>query len=226
MAEHRLHHNLTAEDNGGLLTYGGSQLLSDSAIIKKCGCGVVTAADLFIYLCRYRRGCDCAIFDDIDSRPIPVSRYNEILKTLSRRFFPLIPQFGINGLSLACGINLFFRKYGFPLRAQWGSEFDTLEARVEEMLDSDIPVIIAIGPNLPRFWENNQAGLYVRLSDGNYRRVGSVKAHYATITACDSDWFTISSWGHKYYFSKLEYLRYSRAYSNSLVSNIVYIKPV
>lgn len=32
MAEHRLRHAVCAVDNNGLLTYGGSQLLSDSAV--------------------------------------------------------------------------------------------------------------------------------------------------------------------------------------------------
>ena len=56
MVEHRLRHSIPAVDSNGLLTYGGSQLLSDSAVIKKCGCGVVAAADLFIYAHRNRTG--------------------------------------------------------------------------------------------------------------------------------------------------------------------------
>lgn len=227
MEEHRLKHALPAEDNNGLLTYGGSQLFSDSAVIKKCGCGVVAAADLFIYLCRYKSGCVSEIFEEaVTKRTIPTEQYNDILKTLCRRFFPLIPRFGINGVSLVCGINLFFRQNSFPYRAQWGVKYAVLERRVEEMLDADIPVIIAVGPNLPRFWQNKQTGLYTRLPNGDYRRIGSVKGHYVTVTAMDDEWFTVSSWGHKYYISKQEYFCYSRANSSSFVSNIVYIKPV
>ena len=227
MAEHRLRHSFPAEDNNGLLTYGGSQMLSDSAAIRQCGCGAVAAADLFIYLHRYRRGCNAELFSSLGiNRPIPVNSYNDILKKLCRRFFPITPPFGINGVGLVCGINFFFRQNGYDLRAQWGVRYSSLWSCIEEMLDRDIPVIIAVGPNLPKFWQNNQTGLYTRLPDGSYRRIGAVKAHYMSVTAISDDWITVSSWGHRYYISRRDYELYVRAYSSRLVCNIVYIKPV
>lgn len=225
MAEHRLRHAVCAVDNNGLLTYGGSQLLSDSAVIKKCGCGVVAAADLFIYAHRFRVGCHCDMFDRLGRvLGVPLNEYNSVLRALSRRYFPLTPPFGINGLGLVCGMNLYFMTHSWSLRAQWGVRYRELWQSIESMLDDDIPVIIAVGPNMPRFWQDNRLGLYTRLPDGNYKRIGAVKAHYMTVTAIDDDYLTVSSWGRKYYISRCEYDAYTRAYSNGLLCNIVYIK--
>lgn len=227
MTEHRLRHKIPEIDNNGTLTYGGSQMLSDSAAIKKCGCGVVAAADLFIYAHRFFAGCSCDMFDGLGRvLAIPLDRYNNILKSLCRRYFPLTPPFGINGLGLVCGINLYFKVHSWPLRAQWGVRYSELWRSIEDMIDSDIPVIIAVGPNMPRFWANNQLGLYKYLPDGNYQRIGAVKAHYMTVTAINDTWLTVSSWGRRYYISRAEYDAYTRAYSNGVLCNIVYIKRV
>lgn len=225
MVEHRLRHSIPAVDSNGLLTYGGSQLLSDSAVIRKCGCGVVAAADLFIYAHRNRTGCECALFDGFGrTLPIPLADYNAVLKALCRRYFPLTPPFGINGLGLVCGMNLFFRAYKYPLRAQWGVRYGELWRSIEAMVDADLPAIIAVGPNMPRFWQNNRLGLYTRLPDGSYKRIGAVKAHYMSVTAIDGEWLTVSSWGRRYCISRAEYDAYTRAYSNGLLCNIAYIK--
>lgn len=225
MVEHRLRHSIPAVDSNGLLTYGGSQLLSDSTVIKRCGCGVVAAADLFIYAHRNRAGCECALFEGFGrTLPIPLADYNAVLKALCRRYFPLTPPFGINGLGLVCGMNLFFRAYKYPLRAQWGVRYSDLWRSIETMVDADLPAIIAVGPNMPRFWQNNCLGLYTRLPDGGYKRIGAVKAHYMSVTAIDSEWLTVSSWGRRYCISRAEYDAYTRAYSNGLLCNIAYIK--
>ena len=225
MVEHRLRHSIPAVDSNGLLTYGGSQLLSDSAVIRKCGCGVVAAADLFIYAHRNRTGCECALFDGFGrTLPIPLADYNAVLKALCRRYFPLTPPFGINGLGLVCGMNLFFRAYKYPLRAHWGVRYGELWRSIEAMVDVDLPAIIAVGPNMPRFWQNNRLGLYTRLPDGSYKRISAVKAHYMSVTAIDGEWLTVSSWGRRYCISRAEYDAYTRAYSNGLLCNIAYIK--
>lgn len=227
MVEHRLRHSFPTVDNKGILTYGGSQQLSDSAVIRKCGCGVVAAADLFIYLQRFHAGCTSELLESTAAiRPIPLESYNGILRALCRRFFLVTPPFGINGLGLACGMNLFFVRSGYRFRAQWGVKYSMLWESIAKMLDMDIPVVIAVGPNLPCFWQNNQTGLYTRLPDGSYRKIGAVKAHYMSVTALDGEWLTVSSWGHKYYISRRDYDMYVRTHSNGLVCNIAYIKPV
>ena len=111
-----------------------------------------------------------------------------------------------------------------PLRAQWGVRYSELWRSIEAMVDADLPAIIAVGPNMPRFWQNNRLGLYTRLPDGSYKRIGAVKAHYMSVTAIDGEWLTVSSWGRRYCISRAEYDAYTRAYSNGLLCNIAYIK--
>lgn len=225
MVEYRLRHDIPAVDKNGLLTYGGNQLLSNSAAIRKCGCGVVAAADFFIYAHRFIAGCSCEAFNALGrTLPIPLDDYNAILNSLCRRYFPLTPPFGINGLGLVCGLNLFFKAHSWSLRAQWGVKYARLWSSIEEMLSADLPVIIAVGPNMPCFWQNNRLGLYTRLPDGSFKRIGAVKAHYMTVTAIDATWLTVSSWGKRYYISRDEYDAYTRAYSNGVLCNIAYIK--
>lgn len=222
--EHRLRHKLPSVDNNGVLTYGGSQLLSDSVVIQKCGCGIIAAADLFIYAHRFHVGCHFPRFESFGRiLPIPLHEYNAVIKALTIKYFPLTPPFGINGLGLVCGINLFFKAHSWPLCARWGVKYGELWQSIENMLDADFPVIIAVGPNMPRFWQDNRLGLYTRLPDGTHRRIGAVKAHYMTVTEIDNDWLTVSSWGRRYCINRAEYDAYTRAYSNGLLCNIAYI---
>lgn len=155
--------------------------------------------------------------------PIPLDEYNAVIKAMTKKYFPLTPPFGINGLGLVCGMNLFFKAHSWPLRARWGVKYGELWQSIENMLDADFPVLIAVGPNMPRFWQDNRLGLYTRLPDGTHRRIGAVKAHYMTVTEIDSDWLTVSSWGRRYCINRAEYDAYTRAYSNGLLSNIAYI---
>lgn len=226
MVEHRLLHSFPAEDNNGLLTYGGSQLLSESAVIRKCGCGVVAAADLLIYLHRHRRGCTAEALRQFSAeRPISATEYNALLKSLALRYFPLTPPVGINGLSLAYGLNRFFRHSGIKLCAQWGVNYKRLWSSIEQMIDADIPVIFAVGPNFPQFWQDDKTWLYTRLPDGSYKKIGAIRAHFMSVTAISEEWLTVSSWGHRYFINRPEYESYVKAHSSKLLCNIVYIKP-
>lgn len=60
---------------------------SNDPIIRKCGCGPVAAMDTLWYL--EHRG-------QTDSQ-MSLDKYNIELHALTRRYFPLIPPFGING---------------------------------------------------------------------------------------------------------------------------------
>ena len=197
----------------GSLTYGGSQMLSPRESIRKCACGPVAAFDLLRYL-------DPAISSD----PMPVDQYNTELEGLCRRYFPLLPPFGINGLLLVAGINRLFRKHALPYRAAWAVSGTHLWERVEELLSRDIPVILAVGPNFPGVWLNRRLVFYIRTADGRFIKSAATRGHYVTATGIDADWVRISSWGRQYYISRHEYEQYVKKYSNYLFSNLVYIK--
>jgi len=146
-----------------------------------------------------------------------------LLQFLRSKYFPLLYPVGMNGITLALGLNRVFRKNGLALRANWDMSEAKLWKRMEEMLLRDIPVILSIGPNFPRLWKKGKGTLY-RLENGEQRAAGSVRAHYVTVTGMDEGWLKVSSWGKEYYLSREEYEHFRSATSSALVSNIVYIR--
>lgn len=206
---------------GGALSYGGSQLWSDNAVIKKCGCGVIAALDLIIYLERYHS--KAAEFS-ADSAEFALSSYNKRASWLCRRYFPLIPPFGMNGLVLIAGLNRFFFEQHMPFRATWSLAEDRLWSRMDDMLQRDIPVILAIGPNFPYVWQKNRLTLYRKNAGGSYTPASSAKAHFVTVTGLYEEWMRISSWGKMYYVKRVEFLQYVTDHSNKILSSIVYIE--
>lgn len=201
--------------DGGHLSYGGSQMRAEKAVIRKCGCGPVAALDTVWYL--EHRG---------QAEPVSLADYNARLSVLCSRYFPLIPPFGINGLIFTVGLNRLLRDRGLPYRAFWMLSGTKLWPRVEDMLGRDLPVILSVGPNFPAFWQNNRLPFYRLAPDGSYRRAAAAKAHFVTATGIDRDWVRISSWGREYYINRLEYERYTRENSIYAFSNLVYLRKI
>ena len=210
-----LNHPYIQIANGRHLSYGGSQMSSEHAVIRKCGCGPVAALDTVWYL--EHRG---------DTEPLPLLTYNTELNVLCRRYFPLVPPFGINGLIFVLGLNRLLHDRKIPYRARWMVSGSRLWARVEDMLRRDLPVILSVGPNFPAFWQNNRLPFYVCDSSGSFTRATATKGHFVTVTGLDETWVQISSWGRKYFINRMEYERYTKANSCYAFSNLVYLKHI
>ena len=193
----------------GTLSYGGSQMWSESKVIRTCACGPVAALDTLLYL----RGQQNA--------PFSAEEYNQELTRLCRFPFPLLYPVGINGVMLAAGMNALLLKYKLPYRAFWAFSGIRFWTRVEEMLSRDIPVIFSVGPNFPAVWKKNRLRFYRRRPDGSYVPVNSTRSHYVTATGMDEHWLRISSWGNEYYINRSEYDEYVKKHSASLVSNVL-----
>ena len=204
----------------GSFSYGGSQMASPDRIMRRCGCGVVAAADLLLYLHRYHQ--PLPLLEGV-GETLTQGEYETLLQQLRRCYLPLFYPVGMNGLTLALGLKRIFRKNGLMLSVRWDVSEKLIWARMEEMLGRDIPVILSIGPNFPRLWKKGKETLY-RMDSGDPRRAAEVRAHYVTVTGLDEKWLRISSWGKEYYLSRLEYERYRADFSSALVSNIVYIR--
>lgn len=215
-----LRSNYISVRSGAAYTYGGSQTLSQSAAVRRCGCGLIAAVDLILYLCRSR---------DLPS-PVPVnvhgcvdlSDYDRFISTL-RRFMPIVPPFGINGAMLSAGLQIAMKVYGLDYSVRLCVSGEKLFDRIREMLERDCPVILAVGPNFPQFWGKNRLRLYQRSGEACFP-AASTKAHFVTVTGIDDDWCKISSWGRELYINIPEYKSYVRQYSNSLLSNIIMLK--
>lgn len=212
--------------NGAVISYGGNQMCSENKTERSVGCGPVAALDLFLYLSRYHPGADMSDKTVSVPRMFPIGQqqYLALLRYYRKRFFPLIPGHGINGLSLAIGVNAFFLKNRFPFAAVWGVPYKKIWLTIQRMLEQDIPVIFSVGPNFPAFWRHEKLRFYVQRSDGAYLPGPQTHAHYVTITGMDDQWLQVASWGRRYYINRMEYMAYVKEHSTRLVSNILYIR--
>ena len=201
-------------------SYGGNQMLSPNKTMRQCGCGVVAACDLLLYLKR-RQGDST---DPLCRWPVDLKLYNERLLALQKRYFPLIPHHGINGILLVFGLNRLLRDEGLPFRALWMFSGARLWERVEEQLRRDIPVILSVGPHFPLIWRKDGLSFYVRRRDGSMNRAAAVCGHYVTATGLDDEWVRIASWGVQYYINRREYETFVRQHSSYLFSNIITLR--
>ena len=217
-----LKHSYICVTDGSRISYGGDQGKSENATMRRCGCGVIAAADVLLYLSRRY---DC--FNNLSLDPtgaISSWEYEKLTSILRCRYFPLIPYAGMNGVALMAGMNLYFMRNRLPLSAEWRFFNHDIWERIAKMLADDIPVIMAVGPNFPFFWQNNRTVLYTKDGNGSYRPSSSAKAHYVTVTGLDESWVQISSWGRLLYINRAEFDEYTKKHSAGFLCSILYIK--
>lgn len=201
-------------------SYGGSQSAFSNRTLSRCGCGDVAALEVLAYLSRFR-GCRIDFLEDLPQGSVSAELYEEKAELISKKYFPAVYPLGVTVFGMALGMNAVFTKYRLPYRAVWGVRPGRLRCSIEEMLDSDIPVIMAAGKNFPNIFGKESLALY---RYGTDHRAGSVRAHYYIVTALEGDKMTISSWGRKYTVSFSEFETYASAVSNPFLSSILYIK--
>ena len=191
-------------------SFGGNQAWFAYPFLKKSGCGVISAANLLLYM----KNKQC----------VTEKEYMDFARQIWLQYFPVVPGFGMNGLILMLGLNRYFYKNGMPQRAYWKISGRGLWNAVDKMLSKDIPVILAVGPNFPKMWKKEKLSLYTKSMNGNYVAVSKVHAHYVTVTARHGLWLQISSWGKQYFINIEEYRAYVKKHSSYLLSNIIFIK--
>ncbi len=184
---------------------------------------MVSALDTLLYLERYHgEGCRGSFVPR--KAPPSLEEYLEWMERLSRRYLPVIPRLGLNGLMLSLGVNRCFRRERIPLRARWCMGKRKFWGRMAEQLGRDIPVIFSAGPAFPGFWRKRKLTLYARDADGNFRGTASAYAHFMTATGLEADWIRVSSWGREYWVNRGEFEAYVREGSCYPVSNLLYLK--
>lgn len=192
------------------IAFGGNQAWFQHKFLKNSGCGVISATDLLLHM----QG----------KRQMTETEYLEFAKKLWWKYFPVIPGFGMNGLTLMAGLNRYFHKHGISKKAFWGISGKKMLPRMDAMLSQDLPVILAVGPNFPFFWGKQKLVFYTKTTDGKYVPSAKTKAHYVTVIGRDGVYWQISSWGKEYYIDIREYRAYVKHYSSPLVSNIICIQ--
>lgn len=235
-----LRHPFPAVRKDRTVSYGGNQSWARQKFVQKSGCGVISSTDLLIYLHRHRKGCDTKLFSEIflsesgqeqagnvpdgfGYSVIPLEEYNRCVDLLRRKYFPVIPRLGMNGLMLVLGLNRYFTKYQIKLKASWCMSSKKMWPRMKQMLAADLPVILTVGPNFPFIWRNQKLTFYQRRFDGSYIAACETNAHFITATAMDQEWVRISSWGKAYYMNQKEYENYVKKYSCPFLNNMVFL---
>ena len=203
-------------------SYGGDQGRSESRLIRRSGCGIISSLDFLLYVSRYRPGCRMALPNGLNAaEPADPAAYYALAQQLCRRYFPLVPSVGLNAYVMALGLNRIFLHHHLPLHAHWGVRPGRFWPEIERMLADGLPVILSIGPNFPLIWQKHRCGLYRRTADGSFQRACAVKAHYVNAIGLDDDWLYISSWGREYAIDRVQYMRYVEQHSSFFVSNLM-----
>lgn len=192
---------------GEALSCGGSQNWFPDENFRLCGCGVVACADTLLYVS--------------GRAELSKEEYLRYVNSL-RHYFPLLPGRGIDGLRLALGLNACLRKSGLSLRARWCASSGRFWERLEGQLTRDLPAIVAIGPNFPRFWGEETLPLYRKTADG-FAESERTKAHFLAVTGLDEDWMRVSSWGRELYIERAAYDRYMKT-QGALFTNLLYLE--
>ena len=220
-----LSHSLPVIVDGDLRCFGGTQMLLPRKSIRETGCGLISSANLMSYLTRFH-GLRDGLFDrfaGLDA--IPLSDFNGACMRICRGLLRPMPHLGMTGTAVAAGLNREFRRRGIPYRARWCFRgAPVLWERMADMLRRDLPVILAIGPNLPRFWRKKKLVLYRRDDRGRFIPAVRTRAHFVTAIALDEEWVTVSSWGRRYDISRREFEDYTRRYSGSWFCNMILLK--
>ena len=188
-------------------SYGGNQAWFPYKFLQKTGCGVIGAADTLLHLS--------------GKEEITEEEYMEFAKILWKKFLPVIPGFGMNGLTLMAGMNRYFKVHGMPYHARWRISGQKMVSRIDRMLTKGIPVILAVGPNFPCVWKKEKLTFYKKISEENYIPAVKTRAHFVIVTGRDGSRLKISSWGKEYYIDIREYRRYVKRHSSYLVSNVI-----
>ena len=108
-------------------------------------------------------------------------------------YLGIIPGFGVPGFLVPHAMNRYFRHYKLDFRARWCISHEKLYSRIEESLARDLPVLLAVGQNIP-FWRKHKLCLY-RQENGLYFPAAEVKAHFVVVTGLENGYLQISSWG-------------------------------
>lgn len=192
--------------------YGGDQAWFPHRYLKRSGCGVSSGANVLLYLSGKRK--------------LSKVQYVDFCKTLWRFYLPVIPYFGMNGITLMLGMNRYFRKHRMPYRAYWRISGKKMLGRIDQMLSKGIPVILSIGPDVKTIRKKGSLTLYRKDSKGEYQPVNKTRAHFVTVTGREGTWLILSSWGKRYVIDLLEWKTYVTEHSCRMLSNILEIRKI
>ena len=206
-----------------------------SQTIAKSGCGLISSADSLLYISKHMGISNYIIKDWYQNDVIDINDYAEYIWYMESTQLGVDSTLGLNGYSMASGLNNYYSLHDIDLKATWGvDEYDILDKTIK-MLKKDIPVTLSIGPYALGLKDGYGVNFYIEdISSSTPAYINrpwssdKVNDHYVTVTAVIIDNITnktylqISSWGEKYFIDYDEYEEYL-GYKLSGFSNILYI---
>ena len=218
-----LRHGYLSVEKGGRNSFGGNQNWF-GGMLEKCGCGIISAADLLWYLEKKANA--------ESSGKLGFEEYEQYVRKL-RRSFLLIPYHGMPGFVMAACLDHYLKKRKLGYRAYWGTLPGKFQTTIREMLENDIPVPFCVGPCLTQaFAKKGTRGLklYEKRTgdDGSEQLVWTktVHSHFMTMTGIEGDWVRVSSWGEEYYISMKELEAFVKKDGLGLFTNIISVRKI
>ena len=168
--------------------------------IKNYGCGLIGGSDILLYLTKGAAGREFGMKNlsneavksaGVSSSGVSSESYMDYILNMEKKYFHILPWFGISGILLAWNMNMYFLLHGKEIiklrghnyHARWCVMPHNLLKKIKEMLSNDIPVVIAIGPG---FFRKNKIIFYGKneQKDGKiiFKPLTKTKDHYVTIT--------------------------------------------
>lgn len=219
--------------NMNIVSYGGNQAWCKSKRMQKAGCGVIALADISIYLAEQNPNMMTEAIRRINK---PNGLYNkndylEYVKFFYSHFVIFLFMKGMTGFGMKFAMNRYFLLNDIGLKAKW-KIFLSDEAMLKDikhLIRKNKPVVLSIGPNIPKVWEKEGIPFYVN-KDGILRESlkHRVKSHFVVVTGVTEihgqEYLLVSSWGKQYYINYEEYREYVNRHGGKITSSILYIK--
>ena len=158
--------------------------------LRGYGCGVVALHDFITYKGYLKK-------------PEGQNEFKERIRKIERGGMYVFPNLGIAPYFYTLESNLYLMSHRLPVRLRmgWGirREFKNRAEDIKKCIDSDIPVIFAVGPTFPFLFKKKNIPLY----DMNRKLSGmKTKGHYMTVLGVldtgSEIWLEVASWGNQY----------------------------
>lgn len=204
--------------------------------IHKWGCGLIAAADCFLWLAQTNDRYRTRHTSLVQKGPCKdtLSSYKLFVKALYKKYIMIIPRWGLWIGHLIWMMNRYFGEFEMDLQARWslpltsGRKLKT----IKKSLQNNLPVILLIGRTRKEIltFRKNKIGL--RFYDTpECRRLSKtgIKNHYVVVTdivknpETDGEVLRIASWGKPYFVDFSEYCQYIAKHGDPITSSMITI---
>ena len=216
--------------------------------LDEMGCGIVSAADLLLYLAKSRPEFAPFIQNSVQYTQngfVEYQSYCEFIKSINN-YIPIMGIIiqkegeednwnsgGVYTFSYFSGLNNYAIQNGINLWAYWNTSKELLLPGIKDMLQKDIPVPLLMGDGS----KDDGISFYREIIPRGSQRyilnnfAQKVNCHYVNITGLLEDHIggktilEISSWGKRFYISYEDYVDYAEGRSSGGYNgnNICYI---